>query len=177
MGMIKSFHNINRNKIPKHLQNLRWLHQHSQTASLPCFRILEDIIAERGIFNLISGQKKKKKRQFFFPPLVIAAVAWKHISQYFVFYFSSSAFLKVNALFKPVERSFRDVACVQRFAAGVSVLALLRPLPAIGLSLSSHSVTPSQAQICLGFWKRPADLAMIPHAILSPEFPVCLDSG
>lgn len=107
MGMIKSFQNINRNKIPKHLQNLRWLHQHSQTASLPCFRILEDIIAERGVFNLISGQKKKK-RQFFFPPLVIAAVAWKHISQYFVFYFSSSAFLKVNALFKPVERSFRD---------------------------------------------------------------------
>lgn len=55
---------------------------------------------------------------------------------------------------------------VQRFAVGVSVLALLRPFPAIGLSLSSQIVTPSQAQICLGFLKRPADRAMIPHASL-----------
>lgn len=61
---------------------------------------------------------------------------------------------------------FVFVSTVQRCAAGVSVLALLRPFPAIGLSRSSQSVTPSQAQICLGFWKRPADRAMIPQASL-----------
>lgn len=165
MGMIKSFQNINRNKIPKHLQNLRWLHQHSQTASLPCFRILEDIIAERGVFNLISGQKKKKKGNFFFSSGHRCSCLETYLSVLCLLFFIlriSQGKCSVQA-----SRAFvLCVACVQRCAAGVSVLALLRPLPAIGLSLSSHSVTPSQAQICLGFWKRPADLAMIPHAIL-----------
>lgn len=55
---------------------------------------------------------------------------------------------------------------LQRLAAGTSTLALLRPFPAIGLSRSSHSVTPSQAQICLRFWKRPAERAMIPQTNL-----------
>lgn len=55
---------------------------------------------------------------------------------------------------------------LQRLAAGTSTLALLRPFPAIGFSRSSHSVTPSQAQICLGFWKRPAERAMIPQTNL-----------
>lgn len=39
----------------------------SLTASLSCFRILEDIIEERGEFNLISGQKRKKRKGNFFP--------------------------------------------------------------------------------------------------------------
>lgn len=55
---------------------------------------------------------------------------------------------------------------LQRLAVGTSTLALLRPFPAIGRSRSSHSVTPSQAQICLGFWKRPAERAMIPQTSL-----------
>lgn len=54
-----------------------------------------------------------------------------------------------------------------RLAAGASVT--FRPLPAMGRSLSSHRVTPSQAQICLGFWNKPADRAMIPHASLRKE--------
>lgn len=51
-----------------------------------------------------------------------------------------------------------------RLAVGASVT--LRPFPAMGRSLSSHSVTPSQAQICLGFWNKPAERAMIPQASL-----------
>lgn len=54
-----------------------------------------------------------------------------------------------------------------RLAVGASVT--LRPFPAMGRSLSSHSVTPSQAQICLGFWNKPAERAMIPHASLRQE--------
>lgn len=81
-------------------------------------------------------------------------VAWKRSAQHFVFY---------------VQEHHLFVFRVHRCAAGGSMLVLLRPFPAIGLSLSSHSVTPSQAQICLGFWKRPADLAMMPHAILQKK--------
>jgi len=42
----------------------------------------------------------------------------------------------------------------------------LRPGPATGLSLSSHSDTPSQAQMVLGFSNTPADLAIMPQANL-----------
>lgn len=42
-----------------------------------------------------------------------------------------------------------------------------RPGPASGLSLSSHNVTPSQAQIRFGFSNRPADLATMPQVTLS----------
>jgi hypothetical protein len=41
-----------------------------------------------------------------------------------------------------------------------------RPSPAIGRPLSSQMVRPSQVQICLGFWKRPAERAMMPQANL-----------
>ena len=70
--------------------------------------------------------------------------------------------------FKHKEKSLLSAFVLknQRCAAGVSGLAWLRPFPAIGRSLSSHIVTPSQAQICLVFWKRPAERAMIPHASL-----------
>lgn len=137
----------------------------SLTASLSCFRILEDIIAERGEFNLISGQQKKKKGKaiFFLSPGHHCSCLETYLSVVLFF------ILRISQGKCSVQASrvfVLCVACVQRCAAGVSVPALLRPFPAIGLSLSSHSVTPSQAQICLGFWKRPADLAMIPHAIL-----------
>lgn len=42
----------------------------------------------------------------------------------------------------------------------------LRPGPANGLSRSSHTGTPSQAQIFFVFWNNPADLATIPHSNL-----------
>lgn len=54
-----------------------------------------------------------------------------------------------------------------RLAVGASVT--LRPFPAMGRSLSSHSVTPSQAQICLGFWNKPAERAMTAQASLREE--------
>lgn len=41
-----------------------------------------------------------------------------------------------------------------------------RSPPAIGLFLSSHSVTPSQAQIFLKFSIIPAERAIIPQAML-----------
>ena len=45
------------------------------------------------------------------------------------------------------------------------------PVPAKGLSLSSHKLTPSQAQILLEFSNRPADRAMIPQDNNCPQFP------
>ena len=47
----------------------------------------------------------------------------------------------------------------------------------MGRPRSSQIVRPSQEQICLGFWKRPAERAMMPQANLFPEFPVILDKG
>lgn len=41
------------------------------------------------------------------------------------------------------------------------------PGPVNGLSLSSHNVTPSQAQIFLEFSNNPAERAMIPQASLN----------
>ena len=45
------------------------------------------------------------------------------------------------------------------------------PVPAKGLSLSSHKLTPSQAQILLEFSNRPADRAMMPQDNNWPQFP------
>merc|ERR1719420_1304122 len=47
----------------------------------------------------------------------------------------------------------------------------LLPSPTKGLSLSSHIVTPSQAQIFLSFCPSPALLAITPQATPSPQFP------
>ena len=46
---------------------------------------------------------------------------------------------------------------------------LLLPGPAIGLSLSSHRTTPSQAHIRLEFSKSPDERAMIPQASLESK--------
>ena len=52
---------------------------------------------------------------------------------------------------------------LHRWFAGMFVR---RPGPASGLSLSSHSVTPSHAQILLEFSNMPAERAITPHASL-----------